>query len=72
VDVGPRTVHPRGWRRAEAQFEKERNRKMSQKLFVGGLSWGTGREELEQAFAQFGELLEVTVVTDRETAPVRR
>jgi RNA recognition motif-containing protein len=44
---------------------------MSQKLFVGGLSWGTGREELEQAFAQFGELLEVTVVTDRETGRSR-
>jgi len=44
---------------------------MSKKLFVGGLSWGTSEEGLQQAFAQFGEILEVKVVTDRDTGRSR-
>ena len=44
---------------------------MSKKLFVGGISWNTGDAELKQAFEQFGEILEATVVTDRQTGRSR-
>ena len=41
------------------------------KLFVGGLNWKTTDEGLHQAFAQFGELSEAKVITDRETGRSR-
>ncbi|MBI4862679.1 MAG: RNA-binding protein [Candidatus Riflebacteria bacterium] len=44
---------------------------MSKKLFVGGLSWDTDDQGLRQAFAQFGEIVEAKVVTDRDTGRSR-
>lgn len=44
---------------------------MSNKLFVGGLSWDTNDEGLRGAFEQFGEVLEAKVITDRETGRSR-
>lgn len=44
---------------------------MSKKLFVGGLSWGTTDDGLHSAFAQFGEIVEAKVITDRETGRSR-
>ncbi len=44
---------------------------MSNKVFVGGLSWNTGDEELRDAFSQFGEISDVKVITDRETGRSR-
>src|SRR3972149_11716095 len=44
---------------------------MAKKLFVGGLSWGTTDDGLHQAFAQFGEIVEAKVITDRETGRSR-
>ena len=44
---------------------------MPKKLFIGGLSWGTTEEGLQQAFAQFGEIAEAKVVTDRDTGRSR-
>lgn len=41
------------------------------KLFVGNLSFTTTSAELESAFAQFGGLEEVKVITDRETGRSR-
>ena len=40
---------------------------MSNKLFVGGLSWDTTDSSLNQAFAAFGDITEAKVITDRET-----
>ena len=40
---------------------------MSNKLFVGGLSWDTTDAGLNQAFAAFGDITEAKVITDRET-----
>jgi RNA recognition motif-containing protein len=40
---------------------------MSKKIFVGGLSWNTDNASLRDAFAKFGEIVEATVVMDRET-----
>lgn len=44
---------------------------MSNKLFVGSLSWNTTSEQLEQAFAACGDVVEAKVVTDRETGRSR-
>lgn len=41
------------------------------KLFVGGLSWGTTDDGLRDAFAEFGEVKEAKVITDRETGRSR-
>ena len=44
---------------------------MGKKLFVGGLSWDTDDQGLRAAFAQFGEIVEAKVVTDRDTGRSR-
>ena len=44
---------------------------MSKKLFVGSLSWNTGDDQLHQAFAQFGEVTEAKVISDRDTGRSR-
>lgn len=44
---------------------------MSNKLFVGGLSWDTNDDGLRTAFAEFGVVLEAKVITDRETGRSR-
>ncbi|MGE0792306.1 MAG: RNA-binding protein [Sandaracinaceae bacterium] len=44
---------------------------MSNKLFVGSLSWNTDDRGLEQAFSRFGEITDAKVITDRETGRSR-
>ena len=44
---------------------------MSKKLFVGGLSWNTTDDGLHDAFAQFGEVTEAKVITDRDSGRSR-
>jgi RNA recognition motif-containing protein len=44
---------------------------MQNKLFVGGLAWGTDSAGLEKAFASFGRIEEARVITDRETGRSR-
>ena len=44
---------------------------MSNKLFVGGLSWGTDDDGLRDAFAEFGDVTDAKVITDRETGRSR-
>lgn len=44
---------------------------MSKKLFVGGLAWGTTDQGLQEAFENYGEVLEAKVITDRETGRSR-
>ena len=44
---------------------------MSKKLFVGGLSWNTTSEELRDAFAACGDVVEAKVITDRDTGRSR-
>lgn len=44
---------------------------MSKKLFVGGLSWDTTDSSLQAAFANFGEIVDAKVITDRETGRSR-
>ena len=59
--VSPRSV-------GRGKFEREN---MSNKLFVGSLSWDTSDQGLHDAFARFGEVTEASVVTDRETGRSR-
>ncbi len=44
---------------------------MSTKLFVGSLSWNTSSAELQNAFAQCGDVVEAKVITDRDTGRSR-
>ena len=44
---------------------------MSKKLFVGGLSWNTDDNGLRAAFAEFGEVTDAKVITDRDTGRSR-
>jgi RNA recognition motif-containing protein len=44
---------------------------MGNRLYVGNLSFSTGREAVEAAFASCGTVLEVALPTDRETGQPR-
>lgn len=44
---------------------------MSNKLFVGSLSWNTDDRSLEAAFSSFGEITDAKVITDRDTGRSR-
>ncbi|NLC57815.1 MAG: RNA-binding protein [Armatimonadetes bacterium] len=44
---------------------------MAKRIFVGGLSYNTTSDELEQAFAAIGPVAQAEVVTDRETGRSR-
>ena len=40
---------------------------MENRLFVGGIAWATSEAALEEAFAKAGEVVSVTIITDRAT-----
>src|SRR5690349_12846142 len=40
---------------------------MTQKIFVGNLSWNATEDSLKELFAQFGEVVSVRIVTDPYT-----
>jgi RNA recognition motif-containing protein len=40
---------------------------MSTKLYVGNLSYSTTQEQLSELFANHGEVVEVALITDRDT-----
>jgi len=44
---------------------------MSNKLFVGSLSWGTDASALRHAFEAHGEITDAVVISDRETGRSR-
>ena len=44
---------------------------MSNKIFVGGLSFNTDDNGLKEAFLQFGEVSEAKVIADRDTGRSR-
>lgn len=37
------------------------------KLFIGGLPWSINNDSLKELFAQYGEISEAIVITDRDT-----
>ncbi|MCA9609118.1 MAG: RNA-binding protein [Myxococcales bacterium] len=44
---------------------------MSNKLFVGSLSWNTDDHGLHAAFEKFGEITDAKVITDRDSGRSR-
>ncbi len=44
---------------------------MSNKLFVGSLSWNTDDHGLEAAFSRFGDIKDAKVISDRESGRSR-
>ena len=44
---------------------------MSNKLFVGGLSWDTTSDDLRRAFEGFCSVADVKVISDRDTGRSR-
>jgi RNA recognition motif-containing protein len=44
---------------------------MARRLYVGNITWGTTEDMLKEAFASFGSVKSVKVVTDRETGQSR-
>lgn len=44
---------------------------MSNKIFVGGISYSITEQELEEVFSQFGEVINVRIVRDYETGKSR-
>ncbi|KAL3614080.1 hypothetical protein CASFOL_042154 [Castilleja foliolosa] len=41
------------------------------RCFVGGLAWATTDQSLEQAFSQYGDVIESKIINDRETGRSR-
>ena len=48
-----------------------KHRMSNNKLFVGNVSFGTSESQLEDAFAQYGSVVEATLLMDRETGRPR-
>jgi hypothetical protein len=44
---------------------------ISSRLFVGGLAWETTADDLREAFAPFGQVVDAVIVTDRGTGRSR-
>ncbi len=44
---------------------------MGNRLYVGNLSFNTGTETVREAFARYGEVTDVHLVTDRQTGQPR-
>jgi hypothetical protein len=44
-----------------------RKARLVKRLYVGNLSWGTGDQELLEAFQQYGAVVSARVIMDRET-----
>ncbi|MFP5240220.1 MAG: RNA recognition motif domain-containing protein [Acidobacteriota bacterium] len=44
---------------------------MSKKLYVGNLSFNSTEDEIRNQFATFGEVISVSLITDRETGRLR-
>ena len=44
---------------------------MGNRLYVGNLSFSTGADALREAFAKFGEVTDVHLVTDRDSGQPR-
>ncbi len=55
-----------GWNRG-VSASKENKTGMAKKLYVGNLSYDTTSETLRTMFAEVGEVVSATVITDRET-----
>ena len=44
---------------------------MGNKLFIGGMNWDTTADDLRETFKEFGEIMDATVITDRDSGRSR-
>lgn len=44
---------------------------MSKNIYVGNLPWSSSEEDIKVAFEEFGEVISVKLITDRETGRPR-
>ncbi|MBI9110469.1 RNA-binding protein [Maridesulfovibrio ferrireducens] len=44
---------------------------MSKNIYVGNLPWSASEEDIKSAFEEFGEVISVNLITDRETGRPR-
>lgn len=44
---------------------------MAKNLYVGNLPWSASEDEIRDAFAQYGEVISVKLINDRETGRPR-
>ncbi|WP_291327845.1 RNA-binding protein [Desulfovibrio sp. UCD-KL4C] len=44
---------------------------MSKNIYVGNLPWSSSEEDVKVAFEEFGEVISVKLITDRETGRPR-
>ncbi|SME90996.1 RNA recognition motif domain-containing protein [Desulfovibrio gilichinskyi] len=44
---------------------------MSKNIYVGNLPWNSSEEDVKVAFEEFGEVISVKLITDRETGRPR-
>ncbi|MBQ7585617.1 MAG: RNA-binding protein [Desulfovibrionaceae bacterium] len=44
---------------------------MSKSIYVGNLPWSATEEQVHELFAQFGEVISVKLINDRETGRAR-
>lgn len=56
---------------AKRTKEKSKGGRGPARLFVGGLSYDTGEAELREAFKVCGEIIDVVIITDRDTGRSR-
>ena len=71
--VCSRHIHPSAaaHETADRPGTTRKERRMSVRLFVGGLSFSTSTDRLREAFARFGVVDSAAVMTDRETGRSR-
>jgi cold-inducible RNA-binding protein len=59
------------WGRLRFPPGKKKEEKQMTNIFVGNLSYQTTQEDLQQAFAQYGNVERVNIVTDRDSGQPR-
>lgn len=71
VDLATQNDQNRGAKKDRFEKRERTPAAKSEKLFIGGLSWDTTSESLNDAFAQYGEVVEARVVNDKMTGRSR-
>ena len=66
--MGARVLPPQAVQAPHGRIEK---RRMNTRLYVGNLSFHTSEDDLQQAFAQCGEVVDLKIIQDRETGRSR-
>lgn len=71
VDLATQNDQNRGEKKDRFEKRDRTPASKSEKLFIGGLAWATTNESLQDAFSQYGEVVEARVVLDKMTSRSR-